>query len=340
MKTLFPSQLLKQTKPERRATIVMSEGSDPRIVLGSLAACREGVAEIILVGSRKEIFTELNHAGGNQVSGIRIEDPSDSPQIPKFVSVFNQLRGNKEQLTEEIVQQKVRDPLIFSALLVRTGQASGTVGGAVSTSSRILRTAITILGKATDAPFVSSVFLMYPPANALPGARAMVYADCGLLPDPNAEQLAQIAKQAANAFSVLMCDTPRVAMLSFSTKGSARHAHVNKVIEATNQLKETMPELLVDGELQFDTAFAPDVGERKTSGSDVAGQANVMIFPNLDAGNICYKITQHLGGYTAVGPVLQGLAKPANDLSRGCTAAEVKEIIAVTVLQARHGLSM
>ncbi len=335
--TPLPSKLLKQLKQEPRAVIVMSEGSDPRIVAGSLAACREGLAEIILVGARKEISAAIHQAGGNEVSGIRIEDPSDSPQISKLSSAFDQLRGNREQLTDEIVHQKVRHPAIFSALLVRTGQASGTVGGAVFTSAEILRTAITILGKAPDAAFVSSLFLMYPPVDAYPEARAMVYADCGLLPDPSVDQLVEIAKQAAKSFSLFMRDTPRVAMLSFSTKGSARHARVNKVINATNRLRESVPDLIVDGELQFDAAFSFEVGVRKAFGSEVAGRANVMIFPNLDAGNMCYKITQRLGGYLAVGPILQGLAKPANDLSRGCTTGAVIETIAATVLQARNG---
>ena len=335
--TTIPSQLLKQRARGPRAVIAMSEGHDPRIIKGSLAACQQGLADIILVGSHAEIARVLDHAGGSNVSGITIIDPADSAYIAEFANVYAQLRSHKEHLTEEAARRTVHDPVTFAALLVRTGCAHGTVGGAVTSTSKIVRTAITMIGKAPDAPLISSLFLMYPPTNAPNGTRAMVYSDCGLLPDPNAEQLAEVARQAANSFSALMHDTPRVAMLSFSTKGSARHAHVTKVVEATNLLKDRAPELLVDGELQFDAAFEPDVGALKAPESDVAGHANVMIFPNLDAGNACYKVTQRLAGYTAIGPILQGLAKPANDLSRGCTAADVTEIIAVTVLQVQNG---
>ena len=335
--TTLPSQLLKQSARDPRAIIAMSEGHDPRIIEGSLAACQQGLADIILVGSHTEITRALDQASGSNVPGITIMDPADRAYIAEFADVYAQVRGHKEHLTKETAYRKVHDPVTFAALLVRTGRAHGTVGGAVTPTSKIVRTAITIIGKSPDAPLISSVFLMYPPTNAPHGARAMVYSDCGLLPDPNAEQLAGIARQAANSFSALMHDTPRVAMLSFSTKGSAHHAHVTKVIQATNLLKDRAPKLLVDGELQFDAAFDPDVGARKAPGSDVAGHANVMIFPNLDAGNVCYKVTQRLGNYTAIGPIIQGLAKPANDLSRGCTAAEVTEIIAVTVLQAQDG---
>ncbi|MEM8539168.1 MAG: phosphate acyltransferase, partial [Pseudomonadota bacterium] len=215
--------------------------------------------------------------------------------------------------------------------LVRKGHATGTVGGAVATTSDVVRTAIQVIGKAADAPMVSSFFAMYPSNDS---GRAMIYSDSGLVIDPTAEELAAIAAQSAASCRALLRQEPCVAMLSFSTKGSARHARVSKVTDALEILQAAHPDLPADGELQFDAAFVPAVGESKAPGSNVAGHANVMIFPDLDAGNIGYKITQRVGGYAAIGPILQGLAQPANDLSRGCSAADVTQMIAVTVLQA------
>jgi phosphate acetyltransferase len=213
--------------------------------------------------------------------------------------------------------------------LVRQGHATGTVNGAVETTSDVVRSALRIIGKSAEAALVSSCFLIYPP-----NARAMVYSDCGLVIDPNNEELADIAIMAAKSCRDLLRETPRIAMLSFSTKGSASHANATKVIEATKRVREIAPDLAVDGELQFDAAFVPAIAERKAPESAVAGHANVMVFPNLDAGNIAYKISERIGGASAIGPILQGLSKPANDLSRGCSASDVTEMIAVTVLQA------
>ena len=231
-------------------------------------------------------------------------------------------------MTPEVATKAVQDPLIYAALLVHLGQAHGTVGGAVATTSNVVRAALQVIGKAQNAAMVSSCFLMFPP-HSYP----MVYSDCGLVIDPDAHELAEIAIMAAQSCRDLLGDTPKVAMLSFSTKGSAAHKSVSKVQQATELVQAAQPSLKVDGELQFDAAFDADVGAAKAAGSAVAGRANVMVFPNLDAGNIGYKITQRLGGATAIGPILQGLAKPANDLSRGCTGEDVTQMIAVTVLQ-------
>lgn len=330
--TLTPTELLQKTARSRRAVIAMSEGSDPRIVEGALAARDLGLADIILVGPRADIRAALALHSADEGDGLTIHDPADSPLSADLAAAYLALRARKgaDQAQSEAA---VRDPLVYAALLVREGHADGTVGGAVATTSDVVRAAIQMIGKAPDAALVSSFFLMYPPAAAPEGARAMLYSDSGLVIDPSAEELASIAATSATSFRALMQDTPRIAMLSFSTKGSARHAAVDKVTTATALLREAHPDLSVDGELQFDAAFVPAVGASKAPGSDVAGTANVMIFPNLDAGNIAYKITQRLGGYTAIGPVLQGLAKPANDLSRGCFARDVTEIIAVTALQ-------
>lgn len=332
--TLTPTDLVLQAARDTRAVIALSEGTDPRIVEGSIAAQAAGLANVILVGDRDAVAAALKEAGGAEAEGIAIHDPSDSDLTAQLAQEFFALRS-KKGVTEEQAAQAVLDPIVYSALLVRLGYAQGTVGGAVATTGDIVRAAIQMIGKSPDAALVSSFFLMYPPDNAPDGARAMLYSDSGLVIDPSAQELASIAEISAASFQALIQDTPRIAMLSFSTKGSARHAAVSKVTEATEILQNACPHLSADGELQFDAAFVPSVGERKSPGSDVAGKANVMIFPNLDAGNIGYKITQRIGGYTAIGPVMQGLNKPANDLSRGCVAGDVTEMIAVTVLQAR-----
>ena len=331
--TLTPSQLLLSTARETRAVIALSEGTDPRIVEGGLEAVRQGLADIILVGPRADVETALKDAGGSESDAVTIHDPSDSALHGAFARSYFSLRS-KKGVSEEQAAGAVRDPLVYSALLVREGHATGTVGGALATTSDIVRAAIQMIGKAPDAALVSSFFLMYPPEDT---GRAMLYSDCGLVIDPSVDELASIAAVSAGSFKALMRAEPSIAMLSFSTKGSARHDAVTKVTDATAKLRAARPDLKADGELQFDAAFVPSVGARKAPESEVAGHANVMIFPNLDAGNIAYKITQRLGGYAAIGPVMQGLNKPANDLSRGCTAQDVTEMIAVTALQAMHG---
>jgi len=325
--TLIPSELLQQTARDTRAVIALSEGTDARVVAGGIAAHQAGLAEIILVGSETEVRAQLGGA-----DGLAVHDPATSDLTDSLANLFYELRKHKG-MTPERALEAARDPLVYAALLVRAGHADGTVGGAVATTSDVVRAALQVIGKAPDAALVSSFFLMYPPESAPEGARAMLYSDSGLVIDPSAEELAAIAASSAVSFKALMQDVPRIAMLSFSTKGSAAHPNVTKVTDATEALRQAHPDLAVDGELQFDAAFVPSVGQTKAPGSDVAGQANVMIFPNLDAGNIGYKITQRVAGYTAIGPVLQGLAKPANDLSRGCVAGDVTEMIAVTALQ-------
>lgn len=318
------------------ARIVLSEGHDPRIVAAAVSAVRTGIAKIILVGPEADIIRQLSDAGSAPGPDLRIEDPATSALTAEVAQSYFELRQHKG-ISMEIAEKQARDPLVFAAMLVRNGHADGTVGGAVATTSDTVRAALQVIGKSKTAPLVSSFFLMVLPDDHPSGRGGMIYSDCGLVIDPSAEELSAIARQSAASCAALMDETPKVAMLSFSTKGSARHAKVDKVTEATALVRAQAPDLSVDGELQFDAAFVPSVGDSKAPGSDVAGHANVMIFPNLDAGNIGYKITQRIGGATAIGPVLQGLAKPANDLSRGCVAEDVVHMIAVTVLQAAHG---
>ncbi len=333
--TKTPIELLRERAPDTHPVVAMSEGSDPRIVAGALAAKEAGLANIILVGAQAEIEAALSAEGAEVGDGIEIHDPASSPLTGAFATEYHALRKHKG-VDETAARKAAETPLVYAAMLVRLGHAVGTVGGAVHTTGDVVRTAIQVIGMAPDAGMVSSFFLMYPPAGAPEGARAMLYSDCGLVIDPNAGELAAISATSAQSARALLQVEPKIAMLSFSTKGSARHPAVDKVTEATGLVKANNPDLEVDGELQFDAAFVPSVGDRKSPGSPVAGQANVMIFPNLDAGNIGYKITQRLGGYSAIGPVLQGLAKPANDLSRGCSAEDVTQMIAVTILQASN----
>ena len=301
--------------------IVLSEGDDPRVQDAASRAVAEGLAEVTIIGS-----------GLPAIDGVRVEDPATSDLRGQLATAFQEARAKKSP-TREQAEEAINDRLVFAALMVRAGLADGTVGGAVETTAATVRAAIQMIGVAKGAPLVSSFFLMVLPDShpERPG-EAIVFTDCGLVVDPSPEELAAIASQGAASYAQLVGGEPKVAMLSFSTLGSARHARVTKVTTALTLAREAG--LTVDGELQFDSAFDAGVGSRKAPNSDVAGQANVMVFPDLDAGNIGYKIAQRIGGATAIGPVLQGLAKPANDLSRGCTADDIVDIIAVTAVQA------
>ena len=324
---------LRARAASRPAHIVLSEGHDPRIVAGAVEAVRAGLGRITLLGPEAEVTARLKETGAVGVDQITIIDPATSPMTDTVAQTYYDLRKHKN-IREDYAAEQARDPLIFAAMMVREGQADGTVGGAVATTSDTVRAALQCIGKAKDSPLVSSFFLMALPKNHPSGRGAMTFGDCGLVIDPDAGELAAIAAASAASHRQLLGETPRVALLSFSTMGSARHPAVTKVTDALEILRETHPDLAADGELQFDAAFVPTVGASKAPGSGVAGLANVMIFPNLDAGNIGYKIAQRVGGCEAIGPILQGLAKPANDLSRGCNAEDVLNMIAVTALQA------
>ncbi len=312
--------------------IVLAEGEDPRIVEGALRASRDGVARITLLGRPDRVQALLGGHGADP-DGLPIIDPAETPLTEPFAAEYHALRRHKG-VDAQAARDAVLDPLAFAAMMVRLGHADGTVAGAVATTAETVRSALQIIGLAPGGTMVSSFFLMMLDLPHHPKQGALVFADCGLVVEPDAGELAGIALASARSFADLTGSVPKVAMLSFSTHGSARHDRVSKVIEATGLAREACPDLLIDGDLQFDSAFVPEISAAKAPGSPIAGDANVFVFPSLEAANIGYKIAQRIGGAKAIGPILQGLAHPANDLSRGCSAEDVYHLIAVTGAQA------
>ncbi|MFC4625466.1 phosphate acetyltransferase [Daeguia caeni] len=306
--------------------IVLAEGEDSRIIEAALRAEREGLARITLLGNKDTI--------GAQVRGSNIEiiDPVMSPRRDIYAERLHALRQSRG-LSPEQAHAIAGTPLGFAALMVREGDADGTVAGAVSTTAEVIRHALQIIGKAEGVTLVSSFFLILLCEPYHPKKGMFVFADCGIVVDPDYRELADIAIQSAGSFRQISGQEPAVAMLSFSTGGSAAHERVTKVVQATQLARALRPDLCIDGEMQFDTAFVEAVSKTKLPNSPLKGEANVFIFPNLEAANIGYKIAQRIGGAKAIGPILQGLAKPANDLSRGCNADDVFHMIALTANQ-------
>ena len=323
-----PLELAIEIASSEPYTISFSEGHEPRIVEAAVEAVNLGIAKIILVGKVEKVKHQLAKYPCSYPDRIKIHDPTRSSLIKEFSKSYYELRKHKG-ITYEDAKKQATSNLVYAALLVKNGHADGTLSGAVETTSNVVKTAIWVLGKATQVKTVSSCFLIFPKSH-----EPMIYADCGLVIEPNDEQLVDITIAASQSCKSLLNTDPRIALLSFSTKGSAKHRNTDKILSALKKLKSLEPELLVDGELQFDAAIDSAVGKIKAPESKVAGTANVMIFPNLDAGNIAYKITQRLGNADAYGPILQGLEKPANDLSRGASPHDITQMIAVTVLQA------
>ena len=313
-----------------KRTIVLSEGTDPRVAEAAVVASVSDLAKIICVGDMAAVGAALNAAG--VADDIIIEDPASSLRMADYVETYVQKRATKG-MTPDKAFAELSQPNFFAAAMVAAGDADGTIGGAVYPTPDIIRAALKVIGTAPNTKLLSSFFFMlFDDRPDLPN-QLNIFADCGLVIDPNAQELADIAIASASSMQDLTGTDPKIAMLSFSTRGSAKHPSVTKVADATVLVRSLRPDLAVDGELQFDAAVVPSVGAAKAPGSLVAGQANVFVFPNLDAGNIGYKIAQRFGGAKAIGPILQGLAKPANDLSRGCTADDIVDMISVTVAQ-------
>lgn len=317
-----------------RQRIVLPEGTEPRTLIAAARIIAEGIADIILIGNPKEIMDKANELKLTNIEKATLVDPNDEKVLDKYAPLFFELRKSKG-ISMDDARKTAANPLYLGCLMIKNGDADGQVAGALNTTGNVLRAAFQVIKTKPGINVVSGAFVMVLPEGSAFGTNGLlIFADCAVIPDPTAPELAQIAVSAAQTARDIAGMEPRVAILSFSTKGSAKHEKVDKVIEATKIAKEMAPTLPLDGELQADAALVPSVGSSKAPNSDIAGKANVLVFPNLEVGNIAYKLVQRLGGVEAVGPVLQGLAAPVNDLSRGCSPDDIYKTIIITCNQA------
>ena len=324
----FIDTLIDRAKADKK-TIVLPEGNDERILEAAQEALAQGIANIIILGDADEIA-----AKGYNLEGATIIDPATSDKQEEFAELLYELRKAKGMTPEE-AKELVKDPIHFAVLMVKSGLCDGLVGGACHATIKILSPSLKIIKTAPGEPMVSSFFIMDVPGSEFGENGLFLFADCALEIQPTSEKLAHIANQADKSFKRLIGDDPRIALLSHSSHGSAVNDDSTKVVKAVEYIRENYPDIVADGELQLDSAIVPELGASKAPDSPVAGKANVLIFPDLDAANIGYKLVQRLGGAKAYGPVLQGLAAPVNDLSRGCTAEDVVGVIAITCVQAQ-----
>ena len=322
---------IKDRAKQNMKTIVLPETEDRRTLEAASRILAEGVANIVLIGNEDEIAKK---AEGLDLSKATIIDPNNTDKLQGYIDLLVEVRKSKGMTPEQAREILTKDYPYFGVTMVKAGDADGMVSGAVHSTADTLRPSLQILKTAPGTKLVSSFFIIVVPNCDFGDQGTFIFSDCGLVQNPNAEELAAIAGSSAKSFEALVGKEPLVAMLSHSTKGSAAHPDVDKVLEATKIAKELYPNYKIDGEYQLDAAIVPSVGASKAPGSDIAGKANVLIFPDLDAGNIGYKLAQRLAKAEAYGPVTQGIAKPVNDLSRGCSADDIVGVIAITAVQA------
>lgn len=318
---------------ENKQRIVLPEGDESRTIVATERIYRLGLASPILIGDDEKILSTAKELGVD-LTGVEIINPEKSDKLNEYVRAFYEIRKNKG-MTMEKAERIVRDPLYFGTMMVKVDDADGMVSGAIHTTGDLLRPGLQIIKTMPGVSVVSSFFIMMVPGSEYGEEGMLLFSDCAVNPNPTHEQLAAIAIATADTAKNLCNVEPRVAMLSFSTMGSADHELVDKVRKATELAKELRPDLLIDGEMQLDAAIVPKVAEQKAPNSKVAGKANVLVFPDLQSGNIGYKLVQRFASAEAIGPMCQGFAKPINDLSRGCNSDDIVNVVALTAVQAQ-----